>query len=465
MNGRRRIVGWALAAIAGAAIGQDTRPHRAESRRAVTSEEAREASLDKTIRIVDRADVGGQCRGFAPRVEDDAGDVVTLPANRQAVAIFGNLTARFGFPEINCILRVSDVGTARVVLIRGRPELHYSEEFLSRLGDGSKDWPAYCVFAHEIGHLFGQHLLSGAGATQQEEISADRFAGFALNRLNVPKAEALDAFKKALEEIPSHSGYPSKGTRREAFLSGWMDAEENRRPESRAAATLCASCSGMKLTTRACAACGGAGRVRKPCTACDGGGRGTRACPDCSKGTVTGACKACGGAGKSEETCVACRGSGGVGANCAACGGEGGFTCLLCGGAGTSMCFGCFGHGRVWCPSGGCMACFPTGQHYCGLCSGKGTVPCPPRIVCMTCNGAGGRRPCAPCGGQGKRAVSCRACDGKGRHATTCAGCNGTKTVRGACVACGGEGASPSPCEPCKGLGGVRVPCEACKDR
>jgi len=95
----------------------------------------------------------------------------------------------------------------------------------------------YAIFAHEVGHEMHHDLdASRAGIpVQVKELEADRFAGYTMQKLDVPSGSLAPYWSMAGDEFgsggPSHG---SSGQRLDAFKQGWDLAEWNR-PETSSA--------------------------------------------------------------------------------------------------------------------------------------------------------------------------------------------------------------------------------------
>jgi hypothetical protein len=112
----------------------------------------------------------------------------------------------------------------------GRRYIFYDPAFVASAvkADGTKDWPRYALFAHEVGHHVLNHFLSGirntsAADQKRFELAADRVAGFTLAELgaSVPDALASIVFIADPEETATHPGLCD---RRRAFMEGFNKA-------------------------------------------------------------------------------------------------------------------------------------------------------------------------------------------------------------------------------------------------
>ena len=139
------------------------------------------------------------------------------------------LTANFEILAGRFSAKVGGFATMR----SGRRYIVYDEEEFA-FGDGRTDWDAMGLLCHEIGHHLSSHLFRGDTSGPDEELEADRFAGFALGRLGASERQALiwtqDLYAS---ETPTH---PARPRRQAAAREGWALAEEVKRRERPACA-------------------------------------------------------------------------------------------------------------------------------------------------------------------------------------------------------------------------------------
>jgi hypothetical protein len=119
-------------------------------------------------------------------------------------------------------------GPALAALMGNRLQVH----------DGQIAGPLlYAILAHEIGHELHHDLdPSRAGVpSRTKELEADRFAGYTMQRLEVPSSGLAPYWSMAGDEFGDGASHGTSGERVSAFQEGWNLAEWNR-PESSAAA-------------------------------------------------------------------------------------------------------------------------------------------------------------------------------------------------------------------------------------
>ena len=104
----------------------------------------------------------------------------------------------------------------------GRRYIVYDEgEY--QFGGGRTDWNAMGLMGHEIGHHLGSHLFRSDVSDPDEELEADRFAGFVLGRLGASEDQAL-LWTDDLNPTATTS-HPAQARRRVAAREGWLLSE------------------------------------------------------------------------------------------------------------------------------------------------------------------------------------------------------------------------------------------------
>ncbi len=113
------------------------------------------------------------------------------------------------------------VGAFAVITGGKRYVVYDSAEFDWRAGQAN--WLETGIIAHEIGHHIGGHTAPTNYENHDEELEADRFAGFALARLGASLAQAL-LWTADLNETdtPTH---PARARRIDAVSEGWHHGE------------------------------------------------------------------------------------------------------------------------------------------------------------------------------------------------------------------------------------------------
>lgn len=119
------------------------------------------------------------------------------------------------------------INNAYATVIRNQRFIVYDNRFLENLDRyaGTK-WASISVLAHEMGHHYRNHVLSGEGSTPAKELEADFFSGYVMAKMGASLEEA----KAAMSQIASpraSASHPAKADRLNAITNGWNDASGN----------------------------------------------------------------------------------------------------------------------------------------------------------------------------------------------------------------------------------------------
>lgn len=128
----------------------------------------------------------------------------------------------FSIPNSNncsAVCLENEVGSDRYII--------FDRLFLQRFEKTTNKWFVTGVVAHELGHHFNGHTLSGYGSRPDMELEADAFAGYIMQKLGAGKQEAksIFSFLKPNQGPPSH---PFRAQRYEAVERGWNEAANKR---------------------------------------------------------------------------------------------------------------------------------------------------------------------------------------------------------------------------------------------
>ena len=91
----------------------------------------------------------------------------------------------------------------------------------------------YAIFAHEVGHEYHRDFSAARAATPNriKELEADRFAGYTLEKLDVPASGLAPYWSLAGDEFGAGPRHGTSTERVDAFREGWRLAEWDR-PEN-----------------------------------------------------------------------------------------------------------------------------------------------------------------------------------------------------------------------------------------
>lgn len=149
-------------------------------------------------------------------------------ASKEAVDIVSRVTNAMKIQQ-RFILKSANVANAKASSSGGQRYILYNTTFLEKFKEKSgTNWAAFCVLAHEIGHHHNNDnfLESEIRRRKIAELSADRFAGYALQKMGASLEEAQAGIQTFSLDAES-STHPPKSARLEAVASGWKQAKEN----------------------------------------------------------------------------------------------------------------------------------------------------------------------------------------------------------------------------------------------
>jgi formylglycine-generating enzyme required for sulfatase activity len=132
------------------------------------------------------------------------------------------------FLEPNFVIKSGDVENALATVEAGQRYIIYNTTYVERIKrSGGSDWPAFYVFAHEIGHHLSNHRfdLNDNAKSKEQELKADVFAGGMLYRLGATLDQAQIGIGNDFKEGGSNT-HPPRRARLEAIASGWRRASE-----------------------------------------------------------------------------------------------------------------------------------------------------------------------------------------------------------------------------------------------
>ncbi|MCB2062391.1 MAG: hypothetical protein KDE25_02850 [Novosphingobium sp.] len=151
------------------------------------------------------------------------------PPSPEAVKIVERITQGVGIRP-NFKIFAADIvpNTVAFATIRdGQRYIVYDRASLD-WSKGRTKWSDVVVLAHEIGHHLASHLFVSEYAEHDQELEADRFAGFALARLGASQKQATSWYGD-WPETPTH---PSGARRRKVVEAGWMAGQHLKRLEA-----------------------------------------------------------------------------------------------------------------------------------------------------------------------------------------------------------------------------------------
>lgn len=120
------------------------------------------------------------------------------------------------------------INNAYATIIRNKRWIIYDNDFLENLdGYAATKWASISVMAHEMGHHFHNHVVSGRGSTIPTEIEADAFSGYVMNKMGASLAQSVAAMQTIASDRASAT-HPAKKDRVASITKGWNRANSER---------------------------------------------------------------------------------------------------------------------------------------------------------------------------------------------------------------------------------------------
>jgi hypothetical protein len=109
----------------------------------------------------------------------------------------------------------------------GQRWIVYDNNFLEDIDAYAKTkWASISIMAHEMGHHYYDHVVSGKGSNVPSEIEADAFSGYMMQKEGATLEQALAAMK-AIGTEKQTATHPAKADRLTAITRGWNAAKAN----------------------------------------------------------------------------------------------------------------------------------------------------------------------------------------------------------------------------------------------
>ena len=119
------------------------------------------------------------------------------------------------------------IQNAYATISRGQRFIVYDNNFLEDIDAYAKTkWASISIMAHEMGHHYYNHVVSGQGSNIPSEIEADAFSGYILQKEGASLEYALAAMM-AIGTDRASSTHPAKSDRLAAITRGWNAAKAN----------------------------------------------------------------------------------------------------------------------------------------------------------------------------------------------------------------------------------------------
>jgi hypothetical protein len=119
------------------------------------------------------------------------------------------------------------IQNAYATISGGQRWIVYDNNFLEDIDAYAKTkWASISIMAHEMGHHYYDHVVSGKGSNVPSEIEADAFSGYMIQKQGGTLEQALAAMT-AIGTERQTATHPAKADRLKAITRGWNAAKAN----------------------------------------------------------------------------------------------------------------------------------------------------------------------------------------------------------------------------------------------
>ena len=145
----------------------------------------------------------------------------TFTSVYEARDILNNMLDSIKWKENFNVREQNGIRNAYATIIRNARWIIYDNNFLEDIDAYSATkWASISVLAHEMGHHYYNHVISGQGSTPPKEIEADAFSGYVMHKMGATLTESLAAMN-AIASDQASASHPGKRDRLAAITRGW----------------------------------------------------------------------------------------------------------------------------------------------------------------------------------------------------------------------------------------------------
>jgi Peptidase family M48 len=139
----------------------------------------------------------------------------------EAADIVKNMLDSIKWKENFTLQEQNGINNAYATIIRNKRWIVYDNHFLENLdAHAATKWASISVLAHEMGHHYYNHVVSGKGSTIPTEIEADAFSGYVMNKQGATLAQSIAAMQ-AIASDKASATHPAKKDRIASITRGW----------------------------------------------------------------------------------------------------------------------------------------------------------------------------------------------------------------------------------------------------
>jgi len=139
----------------------------------------------------------------------------------EAREILKNMLDTIRWKENFSVREQNGIRNAYATIINRVRWIIYDNNFLEDVDAyAATKWASISILAHEMGHHYYNHTVSGTGSTPPKELEADALSGYVMQRLGATLNESVAAISTIASDRAS-STHPAKKDRVAAITRGW----------------------------------------------------------------------------------------------------------------------------------------------------------------------------------------------------------------------------------------------------
>lgn len=154
---------------------------------------------------------------------------LNFATDNQVIKAVDQILKPLGLPAHFILLECPNMSNALAITGNdGKRYILYDKEFMQAIAENSSDWAKISILAHEIGHHLSGHTLKdfeGLANQRQQELEADEFSGFILNKLGATLTQAQQGIKLLCTNADdTYKSHPNLNKRLIAIANGYNNA-------------------------------------------------------------------------------------------------------------------------------------------------------------------------------------------------------------------------------------------------
>lgn len=152
-------------------------------------------------------------------------------SNAEADDALAKILSVVGASKRFIVAPCENINNALAVIEDDMRYILYDPEFINSISETSNYWSNMSILAHEVGHHINGHTLGASISAYEskiQELEADEFSGFVMQKIGATLNEATDAIASISPSgDDTYSSHPNKERRIKAITKGYNNAKNN----------------------------------------------------------------------------------------------------------------------------------------------------------------------------------------------------------------------------------------------